>query len=241
MRYQKEGLPAGVGVGESINREGMQRAISRRSQSFTMASQHGNRLIGLAGTMGQSYSSEASKSVRTGTDDDEVKSSDRGEVKRWGLGFARNEPNDPTKRSWGSAVFKSSVADNLDSIMEVVDDSSDGFGAQGISSFKKEDKREEKKDDQSNSSKRLDAPARDELVGSVKARVQEKLVKRLAKAEQQRAPEFALECARVDNNTALAVGGSVSFNNNREEESGEFDSPESQARLMSRLGAADKS
>jgi len=239
MRYQKEGLPAGVGVGESINREGMQRAMSRRSQSFTLSSQHGNRL---AGTMGQSSSSDASQSdKRTGTDDDEMKSSshdDGGEVKRWGLGFARNEPNDQSKRSWGSAFFRSSVADNLDSIMEVADETSGALSAQDSSSFKQEGTKEENKINQSDANKKLDAPARAELVGNVKARVQEKLAKRLAQSEQYKAS--ALECAPVDENTALAVGGNDSLDHNSGDGSGEFHSPATQVRLMNRLGAKEK-
>ena len=266
MRYQKEGLPEGVGVGESINREGMRRAIDRRSQSFTMNSQHASRLAGLAGTMGQSFSSDASKSEKR-TDDDEMKTSDHSnrsgsgtgkrtdgdgrEAKKWGLGFASNKgseksakSDDPGERGWGSTAFRSTVADNLDSIMEVVDENSGSFTANGSSSFKKE----AQLDGSSSSINKEESPVRAELVGNVKARVQEKLAKRLAKVEHK-SPELQMECARIDDNTALAVGGSVSLNHSSEGDefgsgefrSDEFESPATHDRLLSRLGAKDKS
>lgn len=267
MRYQKEGLPEGVGVGESINREGMRRAISRRSQSFSMPSQHGSRLAGrLAGTMGQSFSSDGSLSEKRASNDDENHSNpsgsgttkqmvaDRRESKQWGFSFGRDKNsgksaklNDPAKQTWGSAVFKSSVGENLDSIVEAADETSNAFSANGSSTFKKETSVPTSGLEISRGSILKDnMSARSELVGNVKARVQEKLAKRLAMTEFK-SPEVQVECALVDENTALAVGGSMSLNTSSSEAanahgsgefgSGEFESPSTQTRLMNRLGA----
>lgn len=230
MQFRKVGLPEGVGVGESINRVSMHRAMTRRTQSFVLnssASQGaltGNRPAGLAS--GHSFASDGS----TDNEEDTALSHDskslRPKTTQWGLYTKKSGVG--SGDSWGGVAFKSSVADNLDSIQEVssemVADSSSSSLHLGPAGKETEP-----------TSNKGESDSGSETISDVQARVRGKLAKRIAEAMPPEAAPVS------DVKTDLAVG--VASPIHKEQFQGSFshtDELETEAgkdRLMNRLGA----
>lgn len=258
MKFQKEGLPEGIGVAQSINRESMNRAISRRSQSFVLNS-HGGRSV-LAGTQsrspGQSLASDTSAS-ENGVNEG-IGGYGRGKLppfKSYGrqkgatLGGFRLSDKRPLSIDRSSNYrtetgVKSSMAESLHSIMEAseeksIEDSSSSVKVPG----KKQATSSQVSEGKNETTREIDdagGKPRTELIVDVKERVREKLAKRLAMAEQKN-PECAVG---IDTNTLLAVGGGTEllgkFSGTEDGfQSTEFETEEARNRLMNRLGAAE--
>lgn len=198
MRYQKEGLPEGVGVGESINRSVMRRAMSRRSTSLNQAGQ-----FGPAGTVRGSLR-PSSRSAVPAVNSSIISPDEEDTEKQFSTHSSRSE-----RRATGSRLgFNNSLSENLDSIQERSGDvsmCSRDFSRPSVSAS-------DNNNAVSTNAKNLSTtkatahhglPATENvLFEAIQARVREKLAKRLAAAEQNNA-----ECALVvDENTAGAVG-----------------------------------
>ena len=268
IQFWKVGLPEGVGVGESINRESMHRAVNRRTQSFVMNSTVGSRtaLARSRNSRGSGHSivSEGTSSDKA-TDDEEVKSNNtRNSRPKTSLSYVhrgvtprssgrsnvsstpRNSgrsnvssvsENALTNESLAGTRFKSSVAENLSSIMEV-------SGELDLSASLRSSGKGNAACGSSNGKTKSESSSGPELISDVRARVREKLAKRLKQSESkipERAPPL------FDMNTDLAVGAAGPMfsdaplsptSSDYEFQSGEFESEAGRDRLMSRLGAA---
>jgi hypothetical protein len=213
MRYQKEGLPEGVGIGESIDRAAMSRAISRRSQSFSVTAPSSVSQMGVNGRPRPLVSnvSEGNSSVEAVDEIDRA----RGK-KRWpnntakpkngrswgGLGFLTNRSSEKSedsasdmaglpRHSWGAAGFRSTdTCENLESIVEA---------SAELSSGQEEDARKSQNTNnsaisQTSETEKLPEPG--QLVADVQKRVQTRMAQRLAMVEDRAATESdSPECA----------------------------------------------
>ena len=234
----------------------MHRAVNRRTQSFVMNSTVGSRtaLARSRNSRGSGHSivSEGTSSDKA-TDDEEVKSNNtRNSRPKTSLSYVHRgvtprssgrsnvssvSENALTNESLAGTRFKSSVAENLSSIMEV-------SGELDLSASLRSSGKGNAACGSSNGKTKSESSSGPELISDVRARVREKLAKRLKQSESkipERAPPL------FDMNTDLAVGAAGPMfsdaplsptSSDYEFQSGEFESEAGRDRLMSRLGAA---
>lgn len=225
MHFRKAGLPMGVGVGESINRESMHRAINRRSQTFvlsTVDARSGSRFSGHRANRGSNNSQPSEEAALSEKDEEEPTNNYSKDARPNSRYRYPTKKSKDSSGSWGNVGFKSSVADNLDSIMEV--------------SAELRPAQESSKESGSESKDKLETSTESILISEVQARVREKLAKRIAQIENK-VPEGPTV---FDMNTALSVGAAPALLDNLSEGSisNEFESEAGKSRLMNRLTGA---
>ena len=224
LQFRKVGLPEGVNVAESINRESMSRAVSRRTQSFVMRN-HSTRV-----------SHPASSGSDGGDNEDEMVSSNHSKNSRsktptnvrrpFGSkhsGLCASSENSLRSDSWADTGFKSTVGDSLHSIQEASIEISCDLTSSSA-----------QRNESGSESASKDGP---ELISDVQARVRAKLAKRMNNQSSAKtgAPVF-------DINTDLAVGAAPPLRELPEAPSSlseEFETEAGKNRLMNRLGAAN--